>query len=560
MDRNLYDKQTVMVPKKSGFDKSHQNLFTSKVGTITPIMVDEVVPNTTIDLQAAITAQLPPLAADTFMRCKLKYAAFFVPTRLLMKDYESYATNYDGYLRAPIIQFNGSATTANKLKYLKAGTLADYLGFKATDEAIENSLGTNAVTISLNALPFMAYHKIYDDWFRNTLVQRGIFLTPSERNSLAQANRSWFNCSHLDYVAPTSNGGYVINPETATMNANGSPIYGDGTHIMDLRQANFDIDLFTSCQPSAQNGTAASVDIDWNDVDAEGSFTISALRAANSLQQFMERNNIAGNRLVDYVKANYNANLSDGVAQRSILLGSGAFDVYSKGIYATAGWDTDAAVSTRNPFECVGSKYGSAVADGSDSLINNFTAQEAGYIFVVAWLSPKVTYSSGIAPYLTRYVKKTPQQAQTEMANPTLQNVGNEAVYQSYINDKLLDDKHSTEVFGYNDRYCTWKDKTDELHGLLRDGKSLSAFASQRTISDSGSTSISSDFLKIPTDYLDGVAAVEGDISEYGYWADTFFKYRVSMPLARYSTPSLQNPAEEHGDAVTIAKGGKHLA
>ena len=38
MDRNLYDKQTVMVPKKSGFDKSFQNLFTAKVGTIVPIL------------------------------------------------------------------------------------------------------------------------------------------------------------------------------------------------------------------------------------------------------------------------------------------------------------------------------------------------------------------------------------------------------------------------------------------------------------------------------------------------------------------------------------------
>ena len=65
MDRNLYDKQTVMVPKKSGFDKSFQNLFTAKVGTIVPILTDELIPNTTVNLKAAISAQLPPLASDT---------------------------------------------------------------------------------------------------------------------------------------------------------------------------------------------------------------------------------------------------------------------------------------------------------------------------------------------------------------------------------------------------------------------------------------------------------------------------------------------------------------
>ena len=39
--------------------------------------------------------------------------------------------------------------------------------------------------------------------------------------------------------------------------------------------------------------------------------------------------------MVDYVKAQYGANLGDYVAQRPILLGSGSFDVYSKGIYQT---------------------------------------------------------------------------------------------------------------------------------------------------------------------------------------------------------------------------------
>lgn len=557
MDRNLYDKQIVMVPKKSGFDKSYQNLFTSKVGTITPIMVDEVIPNTTIDLEAAITAQLPPLAADTFMRCKLKYAAFFVPTRILMKDYENFLTAQDSNMRVPIISFNGSATLANKHKYLDPGTLADYLGYKTTVAGIE--AGTNASTISLNALPFMAYHKIYEDWFRNSLVQRSIFLTPSERNALSTSARAYFTAGHSNYVPATQVAGYVINPETnASQSANASALYADGVHIMELRQANFDIDLFTSAQPSAQNGTAAKVSIS-EELDPEfGSFTISALRAANSLQQFMERNNIAGNRIVDYVKANYNANLSDGVAQRAVLLGSGAFDVYNKGIYATANWDTDSAVTTNNPFETVGAKYGSASADGQDHLISNFTAQEPGYVMVVCWLSPKVTYGTGMSPILDRYCKKTPTQCQAEMANPTLQNVGNEPIYTKYLNDKKCDDSN-TAIFGYNDRYCTWKDKTDEIHGLLRDGQSLDAFALQRGFT-ADSVTISDSFLEIPTNYLDQVSAVDGQVSEYGYWADTYFKYRISMPLARYSTPSLQNPAEEHGDAVVVSKGGKQLS
>ena len=87
---NIYDKAVVKVQKKSGFDKSFQNLFTSKVGTITPVLVDELIPNTTVNLKMAITTQLPPLASDTFMRVKQKYAAFFVPTRILMPGFENW--------------------------------------------------------------------------------------------------------------------------------------------------------------------------------------------------------------------------------------------------------------------------------------------------------------------------------------------------------------------------------------------------------------------------------------------------------------------------------------
>ena len=173
-----YDKVPVKVQKKSGFDKSFQNLFTSKVGTITPILVDELIPNSTVHLKAAITAALPPLASDTFMRCKLKYAAFFVPSRLLMKGYEKWLTNNTGddahKVHIPLMAFpanvlNGS--TANdrdtRIKYLGPGSLADYLGFKALySELVTNTQpGETGYQndIQLNALPFLAYHKIYND-------------------------------------------------------------------------------------------------------------------------------------------------------------------------------------------------------------------------------------------------------------------------------------------------------------------------------------------------------------------------------------------------------------
>lgn len=549
---NIYDKVPIKVQKKSGFDKSFQNLFTGKVGTIIPILTDELIPNSTVRLRMAITTQLPPLASDTFMRVKQKYAAFFVPTRILVPRYEEWLTGKNTgnttvtKIVLPTLSFNPEL---DKVAYGN-GSLLDYLGYKCSETKF-----TELRNVQLSALPLLAYHKIYNDWFRNSLVQKDIF-----NNALAAS--VVYNPATSAVIAPCSIASnrsqftYKVDSDETT--AGGSK-FADGVDITSLRQANFGSDLFTSCTPKPQNGEAQSVS--FQTVNSNGKFTISALRAANSMQQFLERNNLAGNRLVDYVKAQYGANLNDAIAQRPVLLGSGSFDVYSKGVYQTQSQVENESVVSTNPFGSVGTKYGSAYVDGNDLVIDGFTAAEPGYLMVVTWLSPKVTYSTGVDPVLTRY---TSFDSQSDMANPILQNVGNEPIYAKQLSmDEAI--TNSNNVFGYNERYANWKDKMDEVHGLLRDNASLASFALQRTFGSFGTTPsvaprITSEFLQIPTTYLDQVSAVAGNVSQFGYWCDTYFDYKVSMPLARYSVPSLQDPAYEHGEDVVLDRAGKQLS
>ncbi|QRV61811.1 major capsid protein [Microvirus sp.] len=549
---NIYDKVPVKVQKKSGFDKSFQNLFTGKVGTIIPILTDELIPNSTVRLRMAITTQLPPLASDTFMRVKQKYAAFFVPTRILVPRYEEWLTGKNAgnstvtKVVLPTLSFSPET---DKAAYGN-GSLLDYLGYKCSETKF-----TELRNVQLSALPLLAYHKIYNDWFRNSLVQKDIF-----NNALAAS--VVYNPATSSVIAPCSiasnRSQFTYKADSDETTAGGSK-FADGVDITSLRQANFGSDLFTSCTPKPQNGEAQAVS--FQTVNSNGKFTISALRAANSMQQFLERNNLAGNRLVDYVKAQYGANLNDAIAQRPVLLGSGSFDVYSKGVYQTQSQVENESVTSTNPFGSVGTKYGSAYVDGNDLVIEGFTAAEPGYLMVVTWLSPKVTYSTGVDPVLTRY---TSVDSQSDMANPILQNVGNEPIYAKQLSmDQAI--TNSNDVFGYNERYANWKDKMDEVHGLLRDNASLSSFALQRTfgsfgITPNASPRITSEFLQIPTTYLDQVSAVAGNVSQFGYWCDTYFDYKVSMPLARYSVPSLQDPAYEHGEDVVLDRAGKQLS
>lgn len=89
--RNQYN---VTVPHSSGFDKSHRYTGTGMCGTLIPVLCDEVIPGTKVRLRVPMSAQLPPLASETYMNASIKYEAFFVPSRLLVKSFEWFLTTF----------------------------------------------------------------------------------------------------------------------------------------------------------------------------------------------------------------------------------------------------------------------------------------------------------------------------------------------------------------------------------------------------------------------------------------------------------------------------------
>ena len=569
-------KVAVQVPKLSGFDKSHQNLLTSKVGTITPILIDELIPGSKVHLSLALSAQLPPLATDTFMRCQIKVEVFLCPFRLLAGSFESWFTNtavsFQGGFAAPaaytdklgmlpILGNVGGSTVGPDgstplLSYLhKPGALLDYLGLKTGTAWLASGY--------ISAMSALCYHRVYDDWYRNTLVQRPVFVRPQAVIGTTGSTSNTIAPGAINLCAATAP--YYFYCDNVTASASGSPVQNyaftsldslklaDGAYLFELRQRNFGLDYFTTATPSPQLGSAQVVSFATN--GATGQFSIAALRAANSLQQFSERNNLAGTRYQDQLRARYGSNLSSGVAQRSIFLGGASFDVYSKGIFQQ-GQDVSgsgaSSAATNNPFSSTtGARFGSASAAGH-SLNLNFDVDEPCFLLVNATLVPKVTYASGINRKLYHYIGAG---SLSDLANPILQNVGPQPIYQF----ELTGSGSTSNIFGYTDRYAEFKTMEDELHGLVRDGSSLDTFALQRSFALGTTPTINSAFLQIPTNYMDQVTAVTADLSTYGYWLDTYFDYKVAQPLSKYSLPSLQDPAYEHGKTVVMQKGGQKL-
>lgn len=540
-------KAPISVPKLSGFDKSFQNILTSKVGTITPILVDELIPGSRVNLRAAISATLPPLASDTFMRCSIKCEAFFVPLRLLCGSFESFFTDnpkrfFEGStpseVKGVLPFLRGNATGSNVPEFVKdiqsVGGLADYLNYKSSDTTL---LGTKGIS----AMPFLAYWKVWEDWYRNSLVQTECFLPTGV--SLAPTYRGASTAAISPFTFFDADG----EMHSPVITSDAEATLANGVRLTQLAQRNFGLDYFTTATPRPQQGNPSVVTFATD--GATGQFSIATLRAANSMQQFKERNNLLGNLYVEQIRGRYGVRPSDGIAQRSIYLGRAECEVYTKGVYQTNTQVQDFAGVGSNPFGSVGTRYGSAYASG-DQLNVNFTATECGYFFVMATLVPRVTYSSGVDRMLTRYVGEG---SLVEMANPILQNVGPEPIY----NYELA--SSGDHIFGYTDRFASFKIKQDQLHGLLRDGQSLESFALQRNFGNGSTQTLGSSFLQIPTNYMDQITAVSGWLSDYGYILDSYFDYKVAMPLSKYSLPSLQDPAYEHGETIVVSKGGSKL-
>lgn len=534
----------VQIPNKSGFDLSHENLFTAKCGTLYPVLVDTLLPNDTISLGHSSQLQLPPMATDFYGRVMGKFEAFFVPFRVLYGGWQDLITHpVDGDIYPSGTGFGQKAKFLPSLTGLKSdmllGSLTDFLGRRIELSSADTSSTTETVN---NPLPFIAYHKIYDDWYRDSRIQQPVFSRNIQVSNIPTSQNPYFES--LPYS--TYYGTTVPVISGAHLNCS------DGVSALSLRQRNWERDYFTNATPKPQAGDAAA--LAFTTSENSGSFTIASLRAANSLQQWLERNNIAGYRYGDQIKAQFGIYPSDAVTDRAIYLGSHTVDIYNRSVFQqNHSSDSPVPENVSNPFNTVGSKYGSPQGVGENSLVDKFTASEHGFIFVMFSIVPRAYYGTGDRRYL-RY------HSQADFPFPLLSGVGDQPVYKSELSSAGSNTAYYNEIFGYSQRYSEAKYMDDEVHGLLRDGGSLSAFALKRSFNLNSDVELGSDFLKIPQDFLNQVGAYYGtsdNVNSFGAWCDVFFAYKKVSTLPSYSIPTLGDIRDSHTEVIN--QGGKRL-
>lgn len=576
---------TLKVENRSGFDKSFFNALTTGVGSITPLVKQLVLPNSSGKCRVKISAQLPPLATDAFLRCHLKLESFFVPLRICYGGFESwfcgreiYHAGIDVFSRAKLPRFSILNTQNDPGNLLNTrsvyerlfcqGSLADYFGIycaaqtpgdanTAFSTLVSNvNRGANAtgggrsVFACFNIFPWIAYQLIYDEYYRNKIVERPLFSPPASRSAQGGGlEATALHAFNLPYIATADLVDVIGGSSAAAVNIAG--IASTETDYMSdkllngslsqIRQRNYGDDYFTAATPTAQEGNPVEVTV------TNGKFTISALRLSNALQEFAENQQYASPDYIQTLSARYGASLKAGVAQKPILLGSADFPMYTSGVEQTA---EGAGQTTNNPFDTVGARYGRGHAEGTE-FVCDFNADEPGYFMVLATLAPEAQYFQGSARDMMMF---NADGSLVDLPCGLLENIGNDP-----ISTLELTNNYAAQVYGYVQRYLWHKlGNRNQVHGLMRGDESLGSFVVQRRFN--ARPSISSSFLKIATTDLDNVAAVSAGVSKFGVMIDSAIDLFVSEPLSESAIPSLADPATEHGRSVYVKTGGTKLA
>lgn len=514
----VFNSVPVKVPDRSGFDMSHENLFSAKVGTLIPASVEEVLPGDVVSIGGSMSVELPPLATNFKGRVDAKLEAFFIPNRLLWAGWQDFICQdpnhkpvVPGFSVAsalPQIRLSGTSLTG-------PGTLSDYLGVKIPSVSTGSGL-----YVDVNALPFLAYWKVWDDWYRDSLVQQPFYVDGVDTNA--------------SVIFGAMNMPYLRNSGVMTHNGATSGTYKgyNGKNLTDLVQRCFAKDYFTTMTTQPQSGPDSELQFNVDVNNANGSFNIRSLRTANALQTWLEKNNIGGTRYYDQILAHFGVMPSDAKVNRAILLGATTSPVVVNSIAQT---NQPSNQQTKNPYaNTTGAQFGRGLSFGKDRLVDNFEVKEHGFIMIMFSLVPHAYYSTGTRRYLGRSGSGT-------FAFPEFAGIGDQEVYASELDsanglaDHILWD--TSNISGYNQRFSEYKYHDDEVHGILSDGNSLQSFVLQRGFS--GVPQPSSQLLEIPTNYMDGVMVTTSAVSGFNAIVDCYFDSKMLRVLPEYSLPHL---------------------
>lgn len=557
MARRNAESRFAQVPRaeirRARFKRDFSNITTINEGELVPIYVDEVLPGDTIscDLNGLVRMATP--LYPVMDNCYLDTYAFFVPCRLLWEHWENLMGQNDSTYWAETTEYSVPQTTAPSGGW-NVGTVADYMG-----------VPVEVAGITVNSMPFRAYARIWNEWFRDENLQQPVVQDTDDANNTGSNTGTQLTdaqnggmplrvAKYHDYFTsclpePQKGEASAIPIELKSLapvitsnlrNTSTDPLYfaelgqntiyepGGGGKLLGI----------TSQNAGAKNGlNAASSDefqvgsafVGANIAPlnlaadlaqaAQINVTVNELRQAIAIQHILEADARGGTRYVELLAHEFGVTSPDSRLQRSEYLGGTRVPININQVIQQSG-TTDV------------SPQGNTAAYSMTTLRNkmcNYSAVEHGYIIMLACIRVDHSYQQGLSRMWTRKTR-------FDFYHPMLANLGEMAVLNKeiYCQGTNEDD----EVFGYQEAWADYRYHPNIVTGEMRSTYAQTLDAWHYADYYEKLPTLSSSWIQEGTENIDRTLAVQSENS-HQFIADFFFDQTWTRPMPIYSVPGL---------------------
>lgn len=524
--------------QRSQFIRPSTHKTTFNAGDLIPIYVDEVLPGDTFKMKMASVIRMSTPIYPVMDNANLDIYYFFVPNRLVWEHWkEFFGENNTTHWEQPV-EYEVPQITAPEGGWAK-GTIADYMG-----------IPTKVNNLSVQALPFRAYCKIWNDWFRDqnlkdpamisldeTTTQganSGDYVTNAEKGALPLKVAKYHDyftsalpepqkgpevtIAGISGYAPVTTRNELTNATGINMRFNNS---SSGKQLVIESGEAVEAKTVSSTLNNPNSAVIEPRNL-WADLQmSTGTATsINALRQAFAIQRLYEKNARGGTRYIEIIRAHFGVQSPDARQQRSEYLGGTRIPI-----------NMDQVIQTSNSGEGItpqGNTAAYSLTSFNESMFTkSFT--EHGYIIGLAAIRTEHTYQQGIERFWSR--KKM-----LDYYFPTLANLGEQAILNKeiYAQGNATDD----EAFGYQEAWAEYRYKPSRVSGAMRSNyqKSLDAwhYADEYT----QQPILSSSWIDETASNVDRTLAVQSSVEDQ-FIADFYFQCEATRPMPLYSIPGL---------------------
>lgn len=520
---NIFKEVQFKKQKRSTFNLNHDRKMSCDMGRLIPVMCQEVVPGDSFNVVSEQMLRMAPMLAPVMHRVNVYTHFFFVPNRILWPNWEQFITGGEDGTAVPVHPYINPETIAN-------GSIGDYMGLPTFDAS-----PTPADNSRINALPFAAYTKIFNEYYRDQNLQTALPDTLVDGDNSVQFNpvaegdpipRAWEHDYFTSALPFAQKGDAVTIPIAGEADVNFQVGEFDEPAIVRNPVTGAIVDNADplnsgNAQGYLENGTnSVTIDNSANlvvDLTGATASTINDLRRAFKLQEWLELNARGGSRYIENIFAHFGVKSSDARLQRPEYLGGGKSPIVISEVLQYS--------ETTGDNTPQGNMAGHGINVGATHQFKRFF-EEHGFIIGIMSIMPVTAYQQGLPRMFSRPTK-------LDYYWPSFAHIGEQEILNKELYyDPTVDPEANDEVFGYTPRYSEYKYQPSTVHGDFRTNL---AFWHMGRIFENRPLLNAQFIASDPTKRIFAVV----DENQHSLWCHVFMRVKATRPMPYFGNPQI---------------------